>query len=406
MHFHPADTSEAYDGLNKDLIDQLWYRVHYFQQKSLERVSNRRLETLHRELKLNNLSRTFIDNRLKLRRAALLSGLQFTHTLAVMDGKLNGKLLHGLGGAHVRETSLTLHPLYGIPYIPSSSIKGVARNWVIQAFFNGQEKELKREKDSNQEKNELRTLYQDIFGSEEQAGQVEFFDAFVDAGFSLQPDVLTIHFPDYYKGNSLPGDNQNPNPVNFYVITCQSVQFIVGTRRDAKLNSGYTANELLELALAWLEKALTELGIGSKSSAGYGYFTEFQDVTAQTLQEAKIVMPAKPMGLSSRVENKPAVRPQGLKAREDRSPGVKEEPPADFSPAQKLVFEIEHFTDTDILRSKDKIFFDPVVEFGVQGELGPALALKEFWEKNGAWKAENKKQKQKITLIKKLLEGQ
>jgi len=390
MHFHPADTTDIYEGLNPNHVDQLWYRVHYFQQRLLEGDSNKRLEPLYRELKLNPLSRTFIDKRLKQRQAALLSGLQYTHSLSVMKGKLNGKLLHGLGGAHVRETSLTLHPLYGIPYIPASSIKGVARNWVIQAFFDGDEKALKNEKDNDQKKNELRTIYKDIFGSEERAGQVEFFDAFVDVGFSLQPDVLTVHFPDYYQRSSMPGDNQNPKPINFYVISCQSVQFIAGIRRDVRLKSGYTTNELLELALAWLEKALTELGIGSKSSAGYGYFTGFQDVTAQTLLEAKITMPAEPKRII-RVVTKPV---------------VKAEPPADFSPAQKLVFEIDHFTDKDILLSKDKAFFDQVVEFGEQGDKEPALALKIFWEKNGAWKADNKKQKQKITRIKELLEGQ
>lgn len=394
MHFHPADTSDLYEGLNKEHVDQLWYRVHYFQQKSLDRDRNKRLELLHKELKLNNLSRNFIDKRLKQRQAALLSGLQFTHELRVRSGKLNGKLLHGLGGAHVRETSLTLHPLYGIPYIPASSIKGVVRNWVIQAFFNGQEKELKNEKDSDQKKHELRTIYRDIFGSEEQVGGVEFFDAFVDIDFSLQPDVLTVHFPKYYQGSSLPGDNQNPNPISFYVISCHSVQFIAGIRRDAKPKSGYTALELLELALAWLENALTELGIGSKSAAGYGYFAGFQDVTPQALLEAKAVMPTKSIGLGrvSQVEKKPV---------------VKEEPPDDLSPAQKLVFEIKHFSnqEKEMLRSKDKAFFEQIMEFGGQGELGPALALKDYWENNGAWKADSKKQKEKIKEIKKLLEG-
>ncbi|KUO70796.1 MAG: hypothetical protein APF81_12745 [Desulfosporosinus sp. BRH_c37] len=394
MPFHPADTTNLYEGLNKELlVDQLWYRVHYFQQKSLERDSNRRLESLSPEVKLNAMSRTFIDNRLKQRQVALLLGLQHTHTLAVVNGKLNGKLLHGLGGAHVRETSLTLHPLYGIPYLPAASIKGVVRNWAIQAIFNGQEKELKNGNDSTQEKKDRRAISADLFGNEEQAGEVEFFDAFVDCGFALKPDVLTVHFPNYYRGSSLPGDNQDPNPINFYAINCQSVQFTVGIRQNARLKSGYTANELLELAVAWLEKALTELGIGSKSSSGYGYFTDFEDVTAQTRHEANMDLPAKPSGIGkvNRVESKVP---------------VKAEPPANFTPAQKLVFEIQHFTEADLLRSKDKSFFDKVVEVGEQGNKEPVLALKIFWEKNGAWKADNKKQKLKIERIKEVLGGQ
>lgn len=400
MHFHPADTCAVYDALNIIDIDQLWYRVHYFQQKSLEGGSSERFETFSRELKLNNSARTLINKHLKQRRAALLAGLQATHSLKVLDGRLNGKLLHGLGGAHVRETSLTLHPLYGIPYLPASSIKGVVRNWVIQAFFDGREEGLKNEQNLNQTKRDIRTICLEIFGSEERRGQVEFFDAFVDIGFSLQPDVLTSHFPDYYKSGSLPGDNQNPNPVNFYVISCKSVQFVVGIHREAKLNSGYSPNALLDLVIAWLQKALVELGIGSKSSSGYGYFTEFHNTTVQTLQEAKTLMLKTPSAeqVLTKIETS-NVGPA------EKGFVVKDEPPVELSQDQKLIYEIEHFTDKDLQRSKDKQVFDQVLKLGSKGEKGPALALKAYWEKNGAWNAESKKQKLKIAQIKELLEG-
>lgn len=41
----------------------------------------------------------------------------------------------GLGGESVYETNMTLHHNYGIPYLPSSSIKGVLRSWVIAQIF-------------------------------------------------------------------------------------------------------------------------------------------------------------------------------------------------------------------------------------------------------------------------------
>ena len=41
----------------------------------------------------------------------------------------------GLGGESVYETSMTLHHIYGIPFLPSSSIKGVLRGWVIAQIF-------------------------------------------------------------------------------------------------------------------------------------------------------------------------------------------------------------------------------------------------------------------------------
>ena len=36
------------------------------------------------------------------------------------------------------ETAVTLHPLFGVPYIPASSLKGVVRI-ALQAFFAGNE---------------------------------------------------------------------------------------------------------------------------------------------------------------------------------------------------------------------------------------------------------------------------
>lgn len=41
----------------------------------------------------------------------------------------------GLGGESVYETNMTLHHVYGIPFLPSSSIKGVLRSWVIAQIF-------------------------------------------------------------------------------------------------------------------------------------------------------------------------------------------------------------------------------------------------------------------------------
>ena len=51
------------------------------------------------------------------------------------------RLIVGLGGESVYETSITLHHIYGIPYIPASSIKGVIRSWIITECFNNNESE-------------------------------------------------------------------------------------------------------------------------------------------------------------------------------------------------------------------------------------------------------------------------
>ncbi|MFN4220568.1 MAG: type III-B CRISPR module RAMP protein Cmr6, partial [bacterium] len=57
------------------------------------------------------------------------------------------RLIVGLGSGHVLETSIILHHLYGIPYIPASALKGVFRMvsfWKIAESKNilNDEKEL------------------------------------------------------------------------------------------------------------------------------------------------------------------------------------------------------------------------------------------------------------------------
>ena len=44
---------------------------------------------------------------------------------------LSCRLIVGLGAASVYETSMTLHHIYGIPYLPGSAIKGVTRSYRI-----------------------------------------------------------------------------------------------------------------------------------------------------------------------------------------------------------------------------------------------------------------------------------
>ena len=46
-----------------------------------------------------------------------------------LELKLNWRLIVGLGNESVYETGMTFHPIYGIPYIPGSSLKGVLRSF-------------------------------------------------------------------------------------------------------------------------------------------------------------------------------------------------------------------------------------------------------------------------------------
>lgn len=376
MDYHPKDTTEVYRR-NPDSVDQLWYKVHYFQLSSHLPKNNK--NPLSQELKLSKESHGYIANLLNQRKSNLFS--QGKHCqIAGFRGTLDGKLVHGLGGAHVRETSMTLHPLYGIPYIPASSLKGALRHWIIQALFGGIEDELKNGLALEGNKAELRALYLDLFGSEDQAGLLRFYDAFADPGFTLVPDILTVHFPEYYRQSSPPADNGDPTPVDLLVVGRAEMEFIVSIRKSSQPTaSGLTREQLLELGVLWLQKMLQETGIGSKTSAGYGYFKDFRPVPIPVKQVSPT--PARPAPIN---------------------PVVQEKPPEGLSYTELLVWEIERLGSGGSDSSKSEIFNSIV---GLDPELArqPAQALKEYWQTTGDWTGGSKKQKAKVDKIKAIL---
>jgi CRISPR-associated protein Cmr6 len=186
--------------------------------------------------------------------------------------KPNWRLIIGLGGASVYETSMTLHHIYGFPYIPASSVKGVLRSWILVNYFNGSEDKNAEEKAGKCEN------FQKIFGTQEAAGKITFFDAFPTKPPKIEVDVMTPHYGDYYTDNEnkkriAPTDTMSPNPIPFLTVADTPFQFLFGSK-DFEINQklwafeeGGEAKNLSE----WLKSALENHGIGAKTAVGYGY---------------------------------------------------------------------------------------------------------------------------------------
>jgi CRISPR-associated protein Cmr6 len=166
----------------------------------------------------------------------------------------NWRLIVGLGNESVYETSITLHHIYGIPYIPASGIKGLLHNWALN--------EIQDQK-----------LIDEIFGTDKQAGKVIFFDAFPINlhNDSIQPDIMNPHYPDYYDGNKPPTDWQSPKPIFFLTLKDTNFEFIFGVKNSA--NTGLL-EKLTKSEVGWLFRALKEQGIGAKTAVGYGRMYE------------------------------------------------------------------------------------------------------------------------------------
>lgn len=190
----------------------------------------------------------------------------------------DSRMVVGLGDANALEVGLTLHPLYGFPYIPGSSLKGLCRTWLEIAedtFENGNVLEG-RDLDSKIKKESLA-----VFGSadkdeqirnnlkdewkDSQRGNVLFFDAIPTESPELDVDIMTPHYGPYYDKpeKNPPGDWYSPNIIKFLTVA-KSQEFLFGLADRDRTS--------LNKAKKWLIFGLCELGIGAKTSSGYGYF--------------------------------------------------------------------------------------------------------------------------------------
>jgi CRISPR-associated protein Cmr6 len=197
------------------------------------------------------------------RQRASVQSLQSSgwHVLS-FEAITDSRLIIGLGGTSVIETGMTLHPLYGFPYLPGSGLKGLARAYAEIA------------EDPKPSGDDLC----EIFGSEDKSqhfadnrqGKVFFMDGLPTAFPKLELDIMNPHYGKYYqgekdsKGNPIPpADYLNPVPVTFLTVAAgETFSFCFYSRHK----------ELATKAKKWLIGGLTQLGAGGKTNVGYGYF--------------------------------------------------------------------------------------------------------------------------------------
>lgn len=177
--------------------------------------------------------------------------LETLHEMGVKPrlAAVHGRLAVGLGNETVIETGATIHQSYGVPIIRGSALKGLASSYAHQQL---QKTVWAKGTDA----------HDTLFGTTSSAGFVTFFDALPQPGqWNLQPDVITVHHPNYYRDDgSAPADWDNPNPVSFLTITGNFLVALYAPDAPAWADVGYGI----------LGKALLEMGIGAKTSSGYG----------------------------------------------------------------------------------------------------------------------------------------
>jgi len=220
----------------------------------------------------------------KIETSQLEAAQAITSNYAYIDFEPDWRFIVGLGVASVYETGIALHHIYGIPYIPASGIKGALRSAYIldNHYDKGEEMEgyalqddsfckvfgcPKDLKIKSTNKTFLSALKDKEGNHAEFEGKLIFFDAFPLTAPQLKLDVMTPHYQPYYddkEGKKPPADYFSPNPIMFLTVEKTVFRMYFGVKKEEN-------KDLVETAKTWLEKALTERGIGAKTAVGYGY---------------------------------------------------------------------------------------------------------------------------------------
>ncbi|MEM1635960.1 MAG: type III-B CRISPR module RAMP protein Cmr6 [Thermosphaera sp.] len=159
------------------------------------------------------------------------------------EASLQSRLtVHGSSHHLPLEISLAWDPLFNVPYIPSSSIRGVVR-----AFYG--------ENDSH---------VADLFGDVDHMSNIVFFDAYpvrCEGRSLIEADVITPHYVEI--AGRMDEARSSPIPLIFPVLAPGTVlHILVALKRPVE-------NDLLSDFVNKVGKAL-ESGLGARTSVGYG----------------------------------------------------------------------------------------------------------------------------------------
>lgn len=284
--------------------------------------------------------------------------------LYCVDATVDWRLVVGLGSEHVQETNMTLHHIYGIPYIPGSAVKGVLRHWWLQ-----ENEDFVDNKGKINEDMALKNIdFLTVFGSQEQRGEVQFLDAYPEE-VHFATDIMNPHYPDYYGGRKPPTDHQNPVPINFLTVEETTFRFVFLAKDQdplAKLKDRF-------------QMALELKGVGAKTSVGYGYFRGFNDQTDIITHELK--------------------RQQEAVEKEQEAKRI-----ASLSPIEQIAEELNCLTDKPVDENRAvQIYNDELPSLDGDEELVIAQALKDYWKRINKWDGGSDKQRQKVMKVKSIL---
>lgn len=223
--------------------------------------------TVGNKMKLREIDAVVsLHNHLKPKAAAVVPRADFR----TFVGTLRSNLIVNQAGGVLENAGISIHPHFNVPILPGSAVKGVARHaawcqWRDEADparKSDLAKRIARTFGYPTQNDELDKALKDSKVTE-RSGSVSFMAAFpCDASGKAAPATLAVDILTPHGGNDWTDPVPNPFPV---VAKGTSFKFVVGP-------AGPDGGQCLEDAVRWLQKGLTEGGLGAKTAAGYGAF--------------------------------------------------------------------------------------------------------------------------------------
>jgi CRISPR type III-B/RAMP module RAMP protein Cmr6 len=217
-----------------------------------------------------------------------------------LAARLEARLALNLSGGILQNAGICLDRLFGAPYIPGSAVKGVCRKVALEKLRAGT-------MDFG--------LFVDLFGVAEsdfkpkgdladfreclppdpatgkkpdginKKGAVVFLPAYPQSAAPIAVDLTTVHFPDYYRTGreaDLANERQKPNP---FPVVEKGTVYVFAVALDGMAKDGERRKLLLDTAVVLLHEAVENAGVGAKTGAGYGWFS---DIDAELTRQREI----------------------------------------------------------------------------------------------------------------------
>ncbi|UXD22186.1 hypothetical protein IPA_02410 [Ignicoccus pacificus DSM 13166] len=286
----------------KDLLYDYWKSI----MTKDGRKDTIKREIIHTYLDLINFNAREVAPVIAEHTERIVETLSNRNSITVIDtvAKAVYRVRHGTSNYLLPlEWGLTLHPIYKVPYIPGSAVKGVLRAAFISLLFEKYFNEPPEEEELREFLKEANKVASHLFGSTNDEppftgkSLITAYDSYPIepgiAGLYVIGDVLTPHYP---TTRELKDElDAEPRPIiGLSVAEGTRFRFVITidkSRRDAIENAKEGVKELLHLndnspllinlnvnrihifVGALLMKAFREVGVGGKTTRGYGYFS-------------------------------------------------------------------------------------------------------------------------------------